>query len=328
MKKVSFLLFCVSLFSCADKESTETYTLTAETVTAELPFMRFPQRIGLTGSHLVMLDLAADSCFYHVVSYPDFNPEYSLGKRGESPNEIVLPTPFRLRGDELLIMDGARSILFKVNLATYAGQGLTHAIHLNNQASSIDYVCMNDTTFFIGDMNGQYRLLLVTPSIRKGLYSLPEELTDEDNKGGFLWRSYMDIHHELKKIAMVTQFGDVLEIYDIAGNTTQRIIGEGGVPASSTRQKKGYFDVKWCDNKIFALCSDWKKETGNEPASPEKRISGGNIIQVFDQEGNKEEMYVLDTYLEGFTIDKKGSLIIGITSNSDHPVCLFRLPAK
>jgi hypothetical protein len=64
----------------------------------------------------------------------------------------------------------------------------------------------------------------------------------------------------------------------------------------------------------------------NRPsANNQMPASGGDLIRVFNQEGEKIMTYHLDTYINGFTIDERNRLLIGISSNSDQPIYLFHL---
>ncbi|MDR0749064.1 MAG: TolB-like 6-bladed beta-propeller domain-containing protein, partial [Tannerellaceae bacterium] len=114
MKQIGsvFVIVFLVLFSCSTEEKVHTvYLKGINAETEDIPFMKFPFRIGLDDSIIVMLDLATDSCFYHVISYPEFNYLYSLGKRGNGPEEIILPTPFQLHNAHLFLFDGNRSNL-------------------------------------------------------------------------------------------------------------------------------------------------------------------------------------------------------------------------
>jgi hypothetical protein len=80
MKKKIICITLLTLFACSAGDEAEiVYLKGVNAETGDIPFMKLPFRIGLDDSVVVMLDLAADSCFYHVISYPDFQPLYSLG---------------------------------------------------------------------------------------------------------------------------------------------------------------------------------------------------------------------------------------------------------
>jgi hypothetical protein len=90
-------------------------------------------------------------------------------------------------------------------------------------------------------------------------------------------------------------------------------------------QINGYYDVKWKKNEIYALYSARTEDELRRQHSQGERISGGDMIQVFSQDGQKIRTYHLDTLISGFTIDEKNNLLIGITPNNNHPIYIFKL---
>jgi hypothetical protein len=330
MKQISrffvITLFILSACSTEDRGVNTVYLKGINPETENLPFMKFPFRIGLEDSVVVMLDLATDSCFYHVVSYPDFQYLYSLGRRGNGPGEIILPTPFQLHKGQLSLFDGNRGHLFNINVVEKRNIDLKVYTRFNLN-TCVDFVHIDDTALIVGDLSGSNRLLHVTPQRQTGILKLAseQEKGDEANQG-YRWRSYMDINYELNKVALATQFGEVLEIVDLNDYSVRRTTGKGGAPRSANRQLAGYFDVKWRKNDIYVLYSKMSEtEANRQLASRQTPPSGGNRIHVFDQNGVKTKIYCLDVSVNGFTIDEKNNLLIGISSNSDCPVYLFSL---
>jgi hypothetical protein len=322
-----FLIAILFLSACSTGDEVDVvYLKGVNPKTEDIPFMKFPFRIGLDDSTVVMLDLAADSCSYHVVSYPDFQHLYSLGKRGNGPEEIILATPFQLRKGHLFLLDGNRGYLFNIDITRKLNTDLK--VHTRfDLTTCVDFVCINDTTLILGDLSGKNRLLHATPQQQTGIGELPnEQVVEEGANQAYVWRSYMDINYELNKVALATQFGEVLEIVDLNDYSVRRIIGKGGVPQSATQQLAGYFDVKWRKNNIYVLYSDMSEtEQNRQTANNQRPPSGGDQIHVFDQNGVKIKIYHLDASINGFTVDEKNNLLIGISSNSDYPVYLFNL---
>jgi hypothetical protein len=330
MKKIYFFALLIVLFSCSSEKHVTVELTGINIETESLPFMRFPFRIGLDGSAVVMLDLAADSCFYHVASYPEFTRSFSVGRRGNGPDEMILPTPFQLENGHLFLYDGDRKNFFDIDLIEKQNTDLKERIQFSENPVYVDFVRINDSTVIFGDLSGENRLLKVTPHTRTGILLLPSELFDgnetDRSKQAFIWRSYMAINHELNRVALATQFGEVLEIVDLNDCSVKRMIGKAGVPKSARQQFAGYIDLKWYGNTVYALYSDineteWKSQTANNRTPP----NGGDFIQVFNQDGDKIMTYHLDTYINSFAIDEKNNLLIGITSDNDNPIYLFNM---
>jgi hypothetical protein len=316
----------MAISGCSTKDGGDMVELTGKNIETEMPFMRFPVRIGLYGDHIVMLDLAADSCFYHAVGYPDFQYSCSLGKRGNGPREILLPTPFQIYKDRLFLYDGNKGNLFDIDLNGKRNMDLQTKIHFNVN-TCVDFVCVDDSTVILGDLSGKNRLLCVTPQSKQGILTLPSEFSEQDAaKQGSIWRSYMDINHTLNRIVLATQFGEVIEIISLNDYSVKRITGKDGIPRSASRQINGYLDVKWHKNNIYALYSArTEEELKRQSMNNQRPESGGDIIQVFDRHGDRIKTYHLDILINGFTIDEENNLLIGISSNTDNPVYVFEL---
>jgi hypothetical protein len=323
-----FLVIAVPvLFACSGGDGVTVVHLTGLNPESEdIPFMKFPFRIGLDDSVAVVLDLAADSCFYHVLSWPGLRHLYSLGRRGNGPGEIILPTPFQLRGGHLRLFDGNRGNLFDVDLAGKRNLDLGAYTRFDLNGS-VDFVCLDDTTLLLGDGSGRNRLLRATPGGRTGVLEFPPGLAEDDVASrGRVWRSYMDMNYELNRVALATQFGEVLEIADLGDRSVVRTTGSGGVPRAANQQLAGYYDVKWRGNDVYVLYSDMtESEANRQPANNRRPPSGGDQIHVFDQNGVRTKIYRLDVAVNGFAVDEKNGLLVGISSDSDCPVYLFRL---
>ncbi|MDR1258639.1 MAG: TolB-like 6-bladed beta-propeller domain-containing protein [Tannerellaceae bacterium] len=322
-----FVIAFLVLFACSTEDEVNiVYLKGINPEVGDIPFMKFPFRIGLDDSIVVILDLATDSCFYHVISYPDFQYLYSLGRRGNGPGEIILATPFQLRMGHLFLLDGNRGHLFDVDLAGKRNIDLKVHTHFDLN-TCVDFVCIDDTTLILGDLSGNNRLLHAMPQSITGILELPCEQVKEDRVNqGYVWRSYMDMNYELNKVVLATQFGEVLEIVDLNDYSVRRTIGKGGVPRSATNQLAGYFDIKWRKNNIYVLYSGMSEiEVNRQLANNQRPPGGGDHIHVFDQNGVKTKIYHLDVSINGFTVDEKNNLLIGISSNSDYPVYLFNL---
>jgi hypothetical protein len=205
MKKIVRFLMITSLVLSAFSTENEVIVVSLKSVNPEvedLPFMKFPFRIGLDDSLTVMLDMAADSCSYHVMSYPDFQYLYSLGRRGNGPGEIILATPFQLHRGHLFLFDGNRGNLFNVDLAESRNLDLSVHTHFDLN-TCVDFVCIDDSSLILGDLSGKNRLLRATPQEVTGILKLPYEQSKEDGANqGYIWRSYMDMNYELNKVAL------------------------------------------------------------------------------------------------------------------------------
>jgi hypothetical protein len=321
MKRFLYLAIATLIASCSVKNDVEVIKLQGELQDVSAPFMKMPYRVALSDNYLVLFDLISDSSFYHVVSYDSLQYLYSIGKKGNGPDEIILPTPCQMNGTDLFILDGSNSKVYKYELNENKAELLD--VKKMSIPRTVDFVCTNDTTIVIEDLSGMNRLIKVTPSGMTESFHIPVEEEVKINNIGYLWRSFMGYDRALNKIALATQSGDVIEIYDLNNNTSKVIVGKDGMPRE-TSQIEGYHDIHWNQGLIYALFSGRSRDDLNRSFQMgKKEPDGGNILKVFDEEGNLLRMYLLDHFINGFSLSD--NQIIGVTSNSDEPLIFFPL---
>lgn len=322
MKRLYYLfIVALTICSCGVKNGVEALKLYGESRSVSMPFMKMPYRVALSDNYLTLLDLTSDSSFYHVVLYDSLRYVYSLGKKGSGPNEIVLPTPCQMDGTNLFILDGAKSYMYTYKLNKDKAELLD--VKKLPISLTVDFICKNDTTVIAEDLSGSNRLIEVTPSGATKSFNIPLEERANIEKAGYLWRSFMGYDRSLNKIALATQSGDVIEIYDLNNNTSTIIVGEDGMPRESS-QIEGYHDVQWSQGLIYALFSGRSRDELNQSFQVgKKQPDGGNILKVFDEEGNLLRKYLLDHFINGFCI--YNNQVIGVTSNNDEPLIFFPL---
>lgn len=324
MKQTLYILsLTLLLFACSTKPKDEvpTQELQCEEMDQadELPMMRVPLRVGLSGSRLVMLDLVADSCFYHVVEYPSLKYLYSVGPKGQGDNEIILSTPFQINKDKLYVYDGTKGNIFTYDLE----DGSLIKRISTSVRSGIDFAYKNDSTFYMEDMSGKSRVIEWNPDGSNSYFTIPESEGEDIARKAYIWRSYMAYNQESGRLALAAQHGCVLELYDMDKHEVVNIIADDkeSYPADMN-ETKGYCDVQWVGNDLYALCS---LETSHEKKMNGITDQGGNILRVFSKDGILKKQYKLDTYIYGFTIDQTNNRLIGITPNNDYPICYWKL---
>ena len=104
---------------------------------------------------------------------------------------------------------------------------------------------------------------------------------------------------ELEEVAMATQFGDVIEIYNLNNGDSSCFVGNQGAPKENDGQIEGFCDIKWVGENIYTLFSGrLRADLIRKSEAGKKEPMGGNIIKVFDRGGNVLEEYELDTYIK------------------------------
>lgn len=225
MRKLKLMLcLCgvILLSSCANKEKTEYLQLKSNCLDIDFSFMRYPYRVDLDSTRMVLFDLASDSLLYHVVSYPDFQYCYSLEKKGGAPMEITLPTPCQIRDGNLVILDGAKGNLYRYKMDRLLSGNLEKQQKIPVMRT-VDFVYKNDSTIIVEDLSGECRL-----------FSIPSDNVKRSAIDGYLWRSFMAYNPALNKLALASQSGDVLEIYNLTDSLSTVIIGDGGEPRTAS----------------------------------------------------------------------------------------------
>ena len=329
MKNVCYLfILLLMVVGCNDKQNSKIECDLVgyiPDIDVNLPYMRLPYRVELDNDMLVVMDLVSDSMHYHFLNYSNLSYLYSAGKRGQGPNEIILSTPFQLKNDKAYFLDGARSKLYTYSYSKDKLE-VINEWKLGDSKTTLDFIIVNDSNVVTQDFSGSNRLLQITRQNQEGMFSIP---TMDEGEGfnaelAYIWRSFMAYNDDLGKVALATQFGDVIEIYDLENKSSEVGVGDKGMPKNNQGQIEGFCDVKWIDNKIYALFSGrLRADLIRKSEEGKKEPTGGNIIKVYDENGKFLEMYHLDTYINGFTIDKQNERLIAVTSNVDEAVLFF-----
>lgn len=333
MKKI-YLLYIILLSHCLlgcseQNNNVEEITLSGYNPTElnSAPYTRFPHRVEIQNDILMLLDLASDSMFYHFFDYPDLKYLYSAGKRGQGDKEIILPTPFQIHDNKAYLLDGARAKLYIYDYSHKDSIRYVDSWNINENKTTLDFVLLNDSNVIFQDFGGENRLIHASFAVRKGLFTLPGNENQQANADlAYIWRSYMAYNRNLEKLALATQFGDVIEIYDLRNGTSRLIEGAGGNPRNDKGRIEGYMDIKWNGNYIYALYSGrLQRDLIRKSEAGQKEPTGGNIIKVYNEVGDMISQYKLDKYINGFAIDSLNKRIIGVTSNLDNPILFFDL---
>jgi hypothetical protein len=144
------------------------------------------------------------------------------------------------------------------------------------------------------------------------------------------WRSFLDYNPENGILAMVTQLGHVVGIYNMNSKSIVKIVyGSYGEPEYIDKGAyavpngiMGYSDVQVGKNKIYALF--WGRTFKDIRANPNMK-EGGNMLEVYDLQGNPLCRYILDKYITGFCVDEKDNTMLALDINSNKPLIKYKL---
>lgn len=337
MSKYLIGLFLIGFVSCTPSGKDKTFSfdkvvpLESKTLDAESVEMKYPFRVRQVDSLLYISDLNSEDYFCHIFRYPDMEFIRSFAKRGDGPEEYLIVENIRVKNNESVwVLDSYKR---KISLYDYEENNAESVIDLDERlVKTLDFVPFGDSLFVVPDYTGESKICFIDMkgNIVKKMFPIPDEkLEKKISRIAYaqVWRSFMDYNENNHVLALATQLGETIELYDLKADTViNTITGKAGAPKYRINSGyavpdgiMGYGDVYVGDKNIYALF--WGLEfkdirNGN-------RRQGGHYVQVFDLKGNPIVEYELDAYLNGFYVNEKEKKIIGLDGNSNQPVKEF-----
>lgn len=300
-------------------------------------YLRYPFRIRQIDSLLYILDMHGTEYYCHTLTFPKMTQTSSFAVKGNGPEQFLSVENIRLGSKGTLYLLDAN----KHSIGIYNHFNNNSLKHINlsmNLIRCLDFAIVNDSLFVIPDYTGQYRINIVDNSgnIKKQLFQIPTKKRQDPNIPDIVlaqaWRSFLDYNPDNGILAMVTQLGQVIEIYNLKTNETINILyGKLGEPEFANQGVyavptgiMGYSDVHVGKDKIYALFwgtsfKDIRKENHYN------RIEGGNIIQVFSLDGTPLFEFTLDKYITGFCIDESRNTLLGLDVNNEQQIVKYQL---
>jgi len=277
---------------------------------------------------LFVMDLHGSDYYCHQFDYPSMRHKQSFAKLGSGPEEFLDAENIRLTPAGCWILDANKAKLTYFQL--YGADSLIKEYPLDKRLiRSLDFALYNDSLFIVPDYTGTHRFDILGPDmmIRESRGTIPcreRDKTIPDMVYAQAWRGFLDYNPENGLLAIATQLGDVLEIYNIPGDSIVNVIyGKEGEPRFAysggyaiPNGIMGYGDIQVGNQFIYALFwgHSFKDIMRNQS------IEGGNMLRIFDLSGKPVKQYILDRYITGFCVDEKRGIITGVDVNSDQPV--------
>ena len=311
--------------------------LKGEVIELDTALFRCPFRIRVEGDKAIVMDLHGLDHYGHLFQYPSYQYLSSFGKRGDSPTEMLSMENFRLQDRGVWTLDANKGELTRLDFSS-SGDSLLRdeAVILDEDIlRPLDFAIYNDTTFIIPDYSGENRLCWLNDDgeLVKKIGAIPSINNQTLRKArpalAQAWRSFIDYNSHNGVLAMVTQLGEVLEVYNLKDSTEVIRIGENGEPKFKIFEGygipsgiMGFSDVQVTDNAIYAVFhgttfKEIVKHNGHLP-------DGGKYIYVFSLKGEPLYKYVLDHYVYGFWVDEATKTIIATDINNDQPIVRFQ----
>ena len=276
--------------------------------------------------------------FIHLFHYPNFSYIISLGKRGDSPEEMLSVENIRWNGNSLWVLDANGLKLTRFGLALSNDSLLREeAVSLDKEIlRGLDFVIYDDSTFIIPDYSGESRFCWVD---RKGRLLHKMGIIPTTNEEALkharpalaqAWRSFIDYNPRNGILAAVTQLGEVLEIYNLKDSTHIVRVGLHGEPEFKVAEGygiptgiMGFSDIQVTDTAIYAVFQGDTFEEISRKMQKGDMTDGGRYIYVFSLSGEPIKKYVLDHYVYGISVDELNGIIVTTDVNSDEPVVKY-----
>lgn len=311
--------------------------LTGKTVpVTDAVHLRYPFRIRQGNSLLYILDIHSPDLYCHTFSYPQMALVNSFALKGNGPEEFLRVENIRLdQKGKIYLLDANKNA---VSIYNSSGDSLCKRINLSEKLiRCLDFALINDSLFAIPDYSGKFRVNIVdfNGDIVRQLFTTPTKKRNEPAISDIVlaqaWRSFIDYNPENGVLAMATQLGQVIEIYNLNTEETINIVyGTYGEPEFATQDAyavpngiMGYSNIHVAKDKIYALF--WGTSFKDIRKSPMNRTEGGNMIHVFNLKGEPIIQYTLDRHITGFRINEQKNILLGLDINNDQPIVEYQL---
>lgn len=316
----------------------EVKRLSANVVILDTVIFRYPFRISVKDSVVVILDLHNVDNYFHAFSYPDFKHIASFGKRGEGPEEMLSAETIRFESlDSIWTVDANKMQIkrYSITPSQHLAE-LKEIIPINRKAVRTLDIVPYQSSFIVPDYTGNNRFCRINKQgeIEKVEGTIPtEKRYRKINMPAVAqaWRSFIDYNPKNDVLALATQLGEVLEVYNFKDTTHYVSYGPEGAPKFKIADGygvpvgiMGFGDIHISDSLIYTVFHGRHfREIARQ--KDEEHISGGQNIYVFNLKGEPVRKYILDHYISAFSIDEKRGVITAVDVNNDDPIVEFNM---
>ena len=342
---VALLLYAFTMISPSNTYSEISFPKKEELLGRVIPIdtvlFRYPYRLEAYGDRVVIEDLHGQDCFYHLFTYPDFRYLSSFGLRGQGPEEMKTVDDFRWNGQTLWALDNIKSELVRWELNDSRDQMIrTERLNLDKATfRALDIVPYLNNSFLIPNYSGDSRFCQVDRNgkLIKKWGEIPTERKDDLQKYpyafGYGWRSFIDYSPKTGTLVAATQFGEVLEFWNVKKNIHKvlkgklgepefEILPEYAIPAGAV----GHNDIQVTDRAIYVIYRGVSlKEEMMARQKGKPLQAGGKSVRVFSLEGEPLKEYKLDHSVSGIWVMEEEGKMWALDVNSDEPLVEYVL---
>lgn len=318
----------------------EVKNLTGEAISIDTAVFRYPFRISIKEDIAIIMDLHNHDYFFHAFTYPAWDPIVSFGKRGQGPEEMLSAETFHFFSpDSIWTLDANKMEITRWELIPSASMAeRIEVISIDKKiVRALDFFPMNPS-FLIPDYMGDHRFHRIDNTGRyiSSHGTIPSLTSYTDIARPALaqaWRSFIDYNPRKGILALATQLGEILEIYDLTEHNSKVISGPNGEPEFEISNNKGipsgimgFSDIQITDNYIYTVFhgrsfkSILLSQQNGEPLE-----DGGRYIYVFDLKGNPVRQYTLDRAIYGIHVNEDTRTITATDVNSNECIVQFQM---
>lgn len=319
----------------------ETKELKGRVISIDSVYFRYPCRLEVRGDRVVIEDLHGPDHFYHLFTYPEFRYLHSFGQRGEGPEEMQTVDDFRWDGQTLWALDNIKSELVRWELNDSRDKMLRKECVKLDKATfrALDIVPFQNNSFLIPNYSGDSRFCQVDRNgkLIKKWGEIPTERKKDLQKYpyafGYGWRSFIDYSPKTGALVAATQFGEVLEVWNVKKNIHKVLKGKLGEPEFEILPEYaiptgavGHNDIQVTDHAIYVIYRGVSmKESMLAHQRGKPLPEGGRIVRVYSLEGEPLKAYKLDHSVSGIWVMEEESKMWALDVNSDDPLVEYDL---
>jgi hypothetical protein len=337
------LLFFLILFqSCIETNSSgfqfkdyDELTSNSVNIVDSISF-RYPFRVRQKDTTLYVLDLHGRQFYCFQLFYPNIANKKKFASKGNGPEEFLSVENIRLSSSgDIYLLDANKETISIYNTNE---DSIKKEIKLPDELlRSLDFALINDSLFAIADYTGKCRINMVdiNGKIQQKLFQIPTKKYKDVSYSKIVlaqaWRSFIDYNPGNGILAMATQLGQVIEIYDLKKNEIVNILfGKYGEPEFTNLESyaipngiMGYSDIQVGNDAIYTVF--WGTPFKDIQRDPFNTLEGGDMIQVFSLTGIPLQQYHLDKHIVGFSVDEKNKKLTGLDVNNENQIVEYQL---
>ncbi len=303
----------------------------SDTLNDSYPFV-YPEQILRYDSLLIVFDFLDWESVFHVFSDRDGRFLYSVGRKGNGPGEVIMPTSPTIDPTDrsLALWDARQKRLVRFRLPASSNDSVRYLDYRQNPRNSsyFSQIIAHDGSYYVAGHVDPLRFGKLERDSVRVLYSDYPLLTSEDAEANrSVWNYFpcTRITRDGRKMVQSCYVGAALELFSIDKDRIQsdtllaftppiyRII-EGTRPrwvGTIDETLLGVLDVQISDRYIYALIS--QQSLTSDPLAAE----GSAYIHVFDWSGQPVCRLKLSRLIECFSVDESHGLIYGMAFDEE-----------